>query len=195
MKIKIILGIILPLILILGLAILGSVDVGFSVEKQFVHQITIKDVFSEKQLKNTIKLGDINIENQYFLGKRYDLKPLTACLIDKENVKQRMNAGSVSYSEGDYNPTEVVVYNYYNTKQERSVEIPANGKKTISIYLNPSYAYYQNYSQLLEQYKDYDEIVLVEQKPQKFGSYYNQDCYSFQQADIDSGINIPLILN
>ena len=152
MRLKIIFGIVLPVLLIILLAIVGSLDIGFSTTKTFVKQITVKDIVSDGSLRNTLKLGEYNFKNEYFLGKRYSLKPLMACLVDKESVKQNYNAGNVFYSEGDYSPGKEVFYS--DNSQELSVEISAGSKKTVTIYINPSYSYYQNYTQLLEQFKE-----------------------------------------
>ena len=195
MKFKIIFGVIIPLLLMLVLAILGSSDEGFSLKKKFVESISTKEVIYNDQLRNTIKIGDITLKNDYFLGKRSSLKPLIACLIDKEKVKQNLNAGSVFYSEGDYESGSDSLINYNSNSQERSVEIPAHGSKKVYVYITPSYAYYANYSELLEQYKDYDELVVLEQK--KSNDYYNSyaDCYGLQESDFENGEHILLILN
>jgi len=199
MKLKIIFGIALPIIFIIVLAILGSNDSGFSVKKKFVDSISLKDAAYNGQPRNTIKIGDIILENEYFLGKRYSLPALTACLIDKEKVKQNANAGSVFYSEGDYDPYSSEGLVAYNDYQQRSIEIPAYGKETAGVFMNPSYAYYANYSELLAQYQDYDELIILEKndKSRNRNGYYDpgyQDCYNLKESDIEEAKHIPLIL-
>lgn len=197
MKAKIIFGIIIPALVILTLSILASSTQGFSAKTEFIDQITLTDVFHDSQLRNSVKVGEISLANDYFLAKRHTLNPLTACLVDKDHAKSILDAGTITYSEGDYdlNKDSLIYSSYnYNYNQPQSVEIPAHGAKKVAIFINPSYNYYENYSQLLEQYKEYEELVIVNQQKQDNYYGYGQGCYSLQEADLESGEHILLVL-
>ena len=197
MKLKIIFGIALPVLVIFSLAILGGSTTGFSLEKSFTKKISLEDTFYNDQLRNTIVLGNITLENDYFLGKRHTLKPLLACLIDNDHVKDKLYAGNVFYSEGDYDSISKTLFGYDSYAREQSVEISSRGTKIVYVYLTPSYGYYQNYSDLLVQYREYDELVLIEQEDSResHSSYQPRDCYNVQEAEIIGGIHMPLQLS
>ena len=200
MKFKIIFGIIIPLLTIIVLVTLGSLNIGFSVKKDFVTKLTLKDIFEESQLRNSIKIADITLENDYFLGKRYELPRLGICLDDKEGNLQRINAGNLQYSEGDYDyergdfvyQTSYKSYPYYygGYNEARNIQIKANEKKSIRVFLQPSYEFgYKNYTQLLEQYGEYDALLIFE-IGNKYTSYY--DCSNIDQETLDKATAIPI---
>src|SRR4051812_14178838 len=118
MKLRLIFGVIIPLVIIITLAILGALPYGFSVRHNFVSSLNANDLISDGKIKSHIELGSVVIVNDYFLGKRYDLQPLIACLRDKESTKATMDAGSVVYSEGDYNYNDEL--GYYPPYQQNS---------------------------------------------------------------------------
>lgn len=199
MKLKIILGIIIPVIIIIVLAILGSLDIGFKAEYDYEKQLTLNDLFSDGSLRQHIKVGEIKITNDYFMSKRYNLPRLHACLVDKEAGKQIADAANVFYSEGDYTYNNDIIYpDYYGRSGvPQSVEISSNGNKTVYVYLQPTINvnYYENeedkltpMQRLTQQYGDYDEIVLIEQEK----NYQNYNCYNFDQSQIEKGIHISL---
>lgn len=195
MKFKIILGIIIPLLIIITLTLLGSLDIGFSVKEDYITRISLQDISSNNQLRRSIKIADIYLENDYFLGKRYDLPRLGICLDDKEGKLQKINAGQLQYSEGEYSATRDPIFGevqYYYRGSERSIQIDANGKKIVRIFLEPSYEFqYKNYTELLAQYKDYDSLVVYELKND--GPYYNyNECYNLDQEAVEKAIRIPL---
>ncbi len=204
MKLKIILGIIIPVIIILVLAILGSLDIGFKAEHVYDKQLTLSDMFSEGNLRQHIKIGEIRITNDYFMSKRYNLPRLKACLVDKEAGKQIIDAANVFYSEGDYTYNNDIIYpDYYGRSGvPQSVQIESNGNKTVYVYLQPTinvnYYDYNNpndpkststvQQRLLQQYGEYDEIVLIEQEK----NYQNYNCYNFDQSQIQKSVHISL---
>lgn len=200
MKLKIILGIIIPLIIVITLTILGSLNIGFSVKKEFIDKLTFKDIFTENyQLRESIKIADITLENDYFLGRRYELPRLGICLDDKEGALQRINAGVLQYGEGDYDyEREDFLYEtayrtypyYYGYNEARNIQIKANGKKSVRVFLQPSYEFnYENYTQLLERYGDYNSLLVFEMG-NKYKSYYY--CSDIDQETLDKAIIIPI---
>lgn len=205
MKYKIIFGIILPLLLASTLIVLTTINAGFSVEKDFVNKLTYQDIFIDRensQLRQTIKIADILIENDYFLGKRYELPPLGVCLNDKEGQLQRLNAGNLQYSEGEYNyetgdfvfSTErALAYPYYYdnyNREEKNIQISAYSKKKIRLFLQPSYDFrYRNYTELLKQYGDYDALLIFEIDNNDPYAY----CNNLDQETLDKAIAIPLV--
>lgn len=192
MRLKIIFGIIIPLIIIIILAVLGSLKIGFNLEKDFSKEISLNNLFVDNKMKNSIKIGEIIMTNDYFLSKRQDLNYLAACLIDKENVKETVSVGNVYYSEGDYNP-----YNdasYYGNYKDRSVEIKSREKKIIYVYLEPDYTFRkESYAQLVDVYNDYDEIIIFEKRKYNAYSSYRNYCSDLDQETIDNSIHIIIV--
>jgi len=192
MNLKIILGIIIPLVLILALGIVGSLSIGFSVNKSYEKILDLEEVASEGQIRNVVEIGQYRLVNDYFLPKRYSTETIIPCLVDNENIKQPIEAGNIEYSEGDIEPFDKVdIYNYRSNAKSRSIEVSANGEKTIKLLLYPSYMFqYKNLSQLRDEFSEYDSLVLVEKKSSPY--YQNEYCYGFAQADFEKGVKIKL---
>ncbi|VVB78059.1 Uncharacterised protein [uncultured archaeon] len=194
MKYKIIFGIILPLIIIISLALVSNLG-QLSIKQDFVKQLSLNDLLENKKVKDTIKLGEVGIENKYFLPKRYDLTQLGACLRDTSGGKAMVDAGTIEYSEGDLPYSDKYVYDY---QQDRSIEISSKNIKKINVYLRPSGSFsYLNYSQLKTQYGSYDELIIFEkdnynqQYPTSRTRIYN--CYDLNQDSIDNSIHITIL--
>jgi len=207
MNLKIVFGIIVPSVFIILLAVFASLDIGFSVEESYPKQISISsEVFQNGQIKTAVKIGEIDITNNYLFSKRYDLPQLRACLIDNSKVKESIDAGTLGYSEGDYPLNEGLVYNYYSNN-ERNVQIGAYGNKKVKIYLRPSDNFnygnlrppnnfnYGNYSDLISKYGQYDELVIfkVENSGTRLaymGEYSN--CYNLNDETLSKATHIQL---
>jgi hypothetical protein len=203
MNAKIVLGIIIPAVIIIILTIISSLDIGFSAQNTYTHDLDFDDIFTNSQVRNSIEIGKVTITNDYFLPKRYDLPAITACLVDEDKEKQIQDVGSVSYSEGDsesYGSTDLYYYGGSNNNPT-SVEIGAHEKKTVRLYLYPTSINTYDYSNLnkteeeivLETYGDYDSLILIEgSKSTSPYGYGYASCYSFSQSELDDGIKISL---
>ena len=205
MKYKIILGIILPLLLAIALIILASSNTGFSVKKDFLNKLTFQEVFGNSENYppgQQLKIAEITIENNYFLGKRYELLPLGICLDDKEGQLPRLNAGNLQYNEGEYNyetgdfifsTEKSLAYPYYYdsyNREEKNIQISAYSKKKIRLFLQSSYNFgYRNYTELLKQYGNYDALLIFEIN-NKYNSYAY--CNNLDQETLDKAIAIPI---
>ncbi|MFA5855945.1 MAG: hypothetical protein WC867_01190 [Candidatus Pacearchaeota archaeon] len=190
MELKVIFGIVIPLCLMIIIGIIGSLDIG-SVNKVYSKQILVRDLFKGDNIRDSIKIGEVYIDNQHFITKRFDLENMGVCLKDLEGAKETLEAGNIEYSEGDYLPDDL-----YNSRSnsDKSVEVKANSKKTVKIFLRPSYSYYyQNQDQLIEKYKDYDELLIYEKNGNK-GIYYNYDsCYNLNSETLANAIHISIV--
>ena len=188
MKVKIIFGIVIPLIVIITLAILGSVD-KISVEENYLTKVSVKEAFGDGVLSKTVKIGEIILTNEHFLAKRSDLPNLGACLVDEDWSSRPLDAGNVVYSEGDFGPDSEF---YYDNNNERSIEIGAREEETVRVYIEPSYIFQrQNYSELVEAYGSYDNLVVYEKEKNR-GYYYDQ-CGSLDESVLEEGVKIDLV--
>ncbi len=207
MKGKIIFGIIIPALIVVTLAVLGSLG-ELKIDRKFVSQLTFQDILRDQSIAESIKIGDLFLENNYFLSKRADLPRLGACLIDKEGDEggnmQRVDVGQIQYNEGEYTPSESGVqrvlepypqgyYGDYYGGGARSVELQPGQKKKITIFLLPSYNFkYSNYggnmnlSELNKRYGGYDEVLVFESN----GQY---SCFNVPQETLEKGERIVLV--
>jgi|SRR3989344_1995157 len=189
MKLKVIFGIIIPIFIILFLVILASINIGFSADEKFVSTLRYNDIYESGQIKNQIQIGEIKIENDYFLPKRYILPYLVACLNDNEENKPRVYAGQVSYSEFDI-PSDQ--YNSYPSQVDRSIELGISEKKEIKVLLSPDYNLrYNTIDQLLNNYDQYDSLILAESSS---SNYYNA-CQSLTSEELEKATSIALNLS
>jgi hypothetical protein len=195
MKYKIIFGIVLPILVIVLLAIFGSLNIGFSVEENYKTEIAPENFYDYTYgVKQYIEIGSVNFENEYFLSKRYTLPALKACLIDKDGNKPGVDAGTITFSEGDidYVPSKGSIYSYSSSK-EHSINIGTGEKKEVKIYLQPNYNF-QNKAgtELQDRYGEYDTLVIVSGET----NYYRRiNCYSLtpsQRTDAEAEIPVSM---
>ena len=202
MNYKIVLGVIIPLLIIVGLTVISSLDIGFTVQETYIEEISLSEIYQSGQLLSTIKIADISITNDYFLGKRYSLPDLRACVDDIEGSKSRLNAGSLKYSEGEYDPNlgkyaygDLINYPSTNTYgSRRSVEIGSNSEKKIRIYLEPSSQFrYKTLDELTTLYGDYDRLMIYkasDTSSSKSISYYG--CTGLNDEALQTVVYITL---
>jgi hypothetical protein len=188
MKYRIIFGVAIPIVVIVLLAIFGSLNIGFTVNENYKTEITSAEFYDyEDGVKQYIEIGSVDFENEYFLPRRYTLPALKACLIDKDNNKKGIDAGTISYSEGDltYGSREVI-YTYTPSK-EYSIEISTDESKEVKIYLAPSYIFKNKPgTQLKNEYGDYDAIILLEDQRSVYRG--STSCYSLTPAKISEAV-------
>src|SRR3989344_1979407 len=197
MQLKIWFGIIIPVIIVIFLALLGSLNIGLTINKNYNTELTLDDIYSNG-VKNTIQLGRVNVKNDNFMSNRYQLPSLVAFLVDDDGGKQSISPGTVQYSESKVGDTlltngEVVVAPpYYSYQSTFSDEIKSHSSKEVKIELLPGYDFtVKNGEQLLSDYGAYDKLVLVESR-QKYDNYYF--CSTQSSKDLDNGIKIALEL-
>jgi hypothetical protein len=196
MELKIILGIVVPLSIMIIIGIFGGLNFG-TTNSIFVKDISVQNLFQGNNLKDRIKIGELQIDNKHIISKRYDLDILGACLRDNDGVKQMVDAGLVEYSEGDIIPN-----NPYSTSNylDKSVLVNANSKKTLGILLRPAYSYNSKTQDvLLREYKDYDELIIYEKKYTNSRSVYGSlsltfSCYSLDSETVNNAKHIPLVV-
>ena len=192
MKYKVIFGIVIPVVVIIVITILAGSGIGFESKEKFLNEIFYKDLFEGSDLKNTINVGSIDLKNGNVLTRRHTLPARSACLVDNDGVKRIIEAGSIEYSEGDMAYAE----DYYRASKDKSVEIPSNSEKTVQIYLNPNYNFRNKpYAELIEQYGDYDAIVIFEREQYSRYSYDRRytSCSNLDADAIKESVQIPLV--
>jgi len=198
MKLKIFLGIIIPLVIVIILVTLGSIDVGFSLKKNFEKNISSSEIFKTGYSNNAIRIGEIEIKNDYFLAKRIDAPAYLACLYDKEKVRPLQSTGAIFYNEGDYSEDTRMLdlakvqyssryypgYNYGNYKT--NIEIGAHKVKKLQVYYS-SNGYY-GYGPIDTSKQDYDYLILVEQDMKS-----QLVCESLSSEELQDSIKLDII--
>ncbi len=178
MNLKITLGIIIPSLIILVLAILGSVDIGFSLKKNFDQQIPFSEVFKKQYNQNAIRIGEIELTNDYFLARKLEAPTFLVCLVDNELKRPIKNAGALFYNEGEYSPDtrslEMSVLQskslsdysgysgYYANQGKKVIEVNPYHSKKLQIYFSSeSSYYYPNQKDGTE--REYDSVLIMQQ--------------------------------
>lgn len=197
MKLKILFGIIIPALVVLVLAALGSLDIGFSIKKDFEQQINFSEIFKKSYSNNAIRIGEIQIMNDYFLPKRFDVPAYLACVYDKDKTRPLQAAGSIYYNEGEYSEEVKVLdstklssgryypYYYNNKNYKTNIEIGSQKSKKLQVYYlsnRNNYGYQKDLSE-----KDYDYLILAEQKTNS--QIY---CESLSSEDLQKAIKITI---
>lgn len=191
MKFKLIFGIAIPALLIIALAIVASIG-EVTQKNNYIKDIKISEIMTDSNIQTSIKIADIKLTNDNILPKRHELPNLGACLVDNEGNKQKIEAGNLVYSEGGY---DYDIDPFESRRRYRSVEVKSNDELTIYIHLTPSnYLRNKDYNELLEQYSDYDELIVYENDDSSaYGYGRTISCYNLGQEKINESIHIKLI--
>ena len=202
MNLKLILGIFIPLIFIIALIILSSINVGYSIEKENEKNLEYNKLFTSQSQAGEVKIQTITIKNDYFLPKKIELPKIMVCLSDKEGKTRNQNL-YVRYNEGKSSeiPKTPIVedlglarssygYNYYTTT--KAVEVPAHSTKEVKVMVQPKYSY--NYNYPTQNYADYeyDELLIIEPDDDNNYAYYDS-CTKLDDKDIDAATHIEIV--
>ena len=194
MKFKIIFGIAIPLIAIIALAIVASYG-SVKVDIDFIDELIVSEIMGDDGVKQSIRIGSLELSNDNSFTKKHELPMLGACLVDNDGDKQAIEAGTVDYSEGEYTRYDEVFLIESNSRGYRLVEVGSGKEKTVYAYLKPSYVFQRsNYTELVEQYGDYDEVVIYEKKKSNsYNSYYRTYCNNLGQDVTEDALHIDLV--
>lgn len=202
MDLKLIFGIFIPLVIVVSLIVISSLNIGFSIETKTVQSLKFDSLFAQQnQAKDSVTIRNITITNDYFLSKRIKLPSLMICLNDKEGIKPRQNL-QVRYNEGISYPSsenrmfEAAAmeksissdyYGYYGTST-KAIEISAHNKKQVKVLIDPQILYNYNYNyQDMNNYKDYDELLLIEKKSDSY-----TQCQNLESRELDNAVHIQI---
>ncbi len=189
MSLKIVFGIVIPLAVVVILALLGSLNIGFSTKTSYISEVSISELFNDGKLETNVKIGEVTLNNDYLFAKRFDLPNLKTCLIDSEGKGVIQDIGETFYGEGDYSG-ERYDLDYYGSRS-RNVQIGAYGSKEIAIYVRPNYFSYENYNDLIQRYGAYDEAVIVEIDDSNYYNYFS--CSGLSKESLDGGKKINIL--
>lgn len=202
MKLKIFLGVILPLVLIVFLTVLASWPSGFSTNKDFDEEIDFDVAFQNSYSNNAVRIGEIKVDNDYFLPKRFDAPNYISCFYDEDKKRPLMTGGYVFYNEGEYSPNVKILdlttkaselayyrpYNYRNSNYKTSIEIGAHKSKILQIYYSSNRNYY-GYGGTENPERDYDTLLLIETKGNE-----QLSCESLSSEEIQKAIKVKIIV-
>ena len=198
MSLKLIIGIILPLVAVVSLIILGSININFIIETKTVESVKFNDLFTTNYGSNIfVPIQNITLTNNYFLPKRVTLPKIVVCLSDKEGIKPKQNV-RVMYNEGVaeetsdlsdlFAPSAFRSLSYSSYASAKNIEIQKNNKKEVKLLIEPIYVSHDSYDyysrNIVDSYLDYDELLLIESK----SSTYN--CQSLESKELDSAVRI-----
>lgn len=174
MKAKYILGLILPLLIVIVLIILSSVNIGLEVKTEAAKSVSMNQLSNNQY----VNLLNITVANNYFLPRSYALPEIVACLYNpSSSYGANLPVAYSTYSVSKIEPgIDKVLYpdiepNYYYTyeKSKKGIDIPAANKKIIGV-VTSSRAYSVN---------SYSQILLFLNETIGNDNYYGYDYYSF----------------
>jgi hypothetical protein len=199
MKARTIFGIGLPILISLVLIVLSLSGSGFAVDVQPVESVKFDSLFTEeKKVGNSVLIETITVTNDYFMPRRYEIPNLVACLHDNEDEMELITLGvdfsGVSTRSGSL--ASGVADIFVESSYEKSVELEAHSVKTMDAHLN--WKSYYNYNKELDDYRSYDELVVIESKEKRKGRYYysymaSSYCDELSDDELNEGVRIPLV--
>ncbi|MBS1266679.1 MAG: hypothetical protein MAG795_00647 [Candidatus Woesearchaeota archaeon] len=206
MKLKLALGIGLPTVLIVILVVLSTSNIGFTMNSETIESIPASSVYAWDNKKinivsdkkginnrnNITSIQTINLENNFWLPRRYELPIFRLCLNDKDGVKKRETL-QPKYQVGIFTQESInpiygdIQYDFRSSGQ--SIEARKSTKKQIRIILQPK-SFYNSDQELDPDTRNYDEIILIEAKDQS--RYVYNFCKNLKAEEIGSAIHIPI---
>lgn len=168
---RIIYGIILPLIIIFVLIFLSGSNIGFKTNIEFAKEIDSNDFLSQNI---EIKIGTLNIQNDFFIPRSVNIDKYYVCFNDLQN-------NNYIYFDLIYRKDKITQkFDSYNSN---SYEIGPYGNDNLDIYINS-----QSKPMMIDQKND-DETYLNQFKSKslwvveaKENEYY-VDCHNLNYYD------------
>lgn len=196
-KLKLFIGIFLPLLFMLVLSMLSMSEIGYNIEKENIRSVDFNQIFinsSTGYYNNKVLIQTVVLKNDFFLPRKFDLPVMAACLIDRGS--SRTESLSVQYSEGEYSYKEALIdeiFFPFDSYTKKSLDVSANSEKKVKIYaISKSYS-----SSRSNEYEQYDEILLVElERGGSSSSYiysYPSVCSSLTEEEMDNAVHIEIV--
>ncbi|MFH1506706.1 MAG: hypothetical protein ABIE94_07035 [archaeon] len=180
-------------IVIIVLLILHSIQIGMTVKITTPTSVS-RDDLEDYGVSKRIILQTINIDNDYFLPRNYELPRTRVCIYDSTTLNgQELYSNYVS--DGGFQS--------YPDNINGRIEVEAHGTKMVTLETNKDS--YPHAVPIEEGGKsglsEFDKILLVPvQDPGASGNgftpYYDQyyvNCYSLTQEDVSKSVQIDLI--
>jgi len=193
LKFKLLIGITIPLIIILILAIVSNMDAGLEIENTNIESIDWKILNNSY---NIIGVYNIAITNNFLIPRKYELPDFIACLNDKNGINPRFSL-EVLYSEGTYNRLkghyefDKTFFGINHYEARKTIDLSINQEKTIKVNIRtPLFLEgISPYTPQLSTSPPYNEILLIEVEDSAKRGY---SCYSLSQEEIDNAIKIKI---
>lgn len=155
------LGIIIPLVIIIILVFIGTLEIGISREKTTILSVPYNSLFPDKAISNNcdynflnkpenqVLLQTIKVRNNFVISRVEELPRYRACLYSSKT-------GSITGPYPPYIRYFVDGYSNWEYKSKDAFEVPAGSEKTLEVKIKP-YC-------IKNKVKDYDytEILLIE---------------------------------
>lgn len=189
---RLLFGILIPLVLAIVLVILSISGVGLSVSETTTPTLD-KSLFLENSSGNGYTLVQtISVNNNFFLGRKFEIPYYRACLMDTEGVIGPRSA-SLKYSRGTRHRTPNVpildeVLMDFDRYTSRIIDLGPHEEKTVQIKINGKYSYYEKYEERQRELTHYDKVFLYADQSNSY-----RYCDSLDEDTLKDGIFIPLV--
>ena len=186
-SLKLWLGVVIPVIIIVALVMLSSSKIGLSIKTTFIaDSVKLSDVVQLYKpsggsgVIKSVQLETIEVTNNFFLPRTYEVSKISVCLHDKENQVKPISLSASARSSKTPTPTTGYDYSYAT-----NIEVSPFGKETFTITVTSPYTYYAGE---IISYSSFDELLIIHEKENTY--YYNCDSLSTEQ--IQNAIHIPI---
>lgn len=179
MNTKLFLGIGIPLIIIVVLVTLSTVETGFVVEEKLTDGISMRAISENSQGKTLLT---VTVTNNYFLPRSYALPQLTACLYDStgKNQGQNVYARWGTIRNVLYPGADILLIPSQDRTDVSGLDLAPNDKKSAYFYTTSFYSSYV---------WRYDKLLLLENNNMNNYNY----CYTLTPPQVIGARTIPLI--
>lgn len=192
MKLKLLLGITLPLIVVILLVVLSTNNVGLSVETETSDFVNLRDLKMYTK-QDRLPVQKMNITNDYFLPRKYILPRMAACLNDKEGHKS-MKELKIMYSEGTYTEESIApifsdIFMEYEIGEGNAVDLSPRSKKHIKLYVKTHVSTWESFT-----FEGYDELLLIDIGDSPDGSFYwYRICDRIESKELAKAVRLPIV--
>ncbi|GEM_PF-4311396 len=188
-NLKILFGIVVPLIVMFTLVFLSTSNIGLNIEFKPVESINFNSLFSAGG-NNRIVLANLVVTNNFFLPRTIEANKYRACFYSTK-------LGSVSNRELYLYYTPSKSQNYYNddlfggsygrSYEGGNIEVGKNSKREVELYANTMY---DDYNDQKKYYVDYDKILLI--STGNSNKYEYDFCTKLTKSDINNAASIEI---
>src|SRR3989338_4255774 len=181
---KNLLGVIIPLVLIILIIVLSISNIGFKIDEDFVKSVNYNDLFKEGLIKQTT-LVSVNVENDFFLPRSFELPNYFACLYDKD---QKTSAEQLFAQWDQVDRSEL----YYD--QPSPVDVSWFDKKQINLVTQSRGPYYKvepyvEQKNATDYSKEFDQVLLISIPEDNYG----KGCYDINFNDVSNAVKIEIL--
>ena len=173
--------------IIIALMIINNLNIGLSADIQTLAKVSKKDVL-DSTYENKVTIQRIEIKNEYFLAKNYELPQVRICLYNTASQKGQRADGYYETEQGSI-----------NSDNPTGIRTEVKPQESRTVTLSFQFYYLKPIEAGVNQTVDYDKIYIIPIKKQNdaFGRNYfevgDYNCNALTEETLSKAVEIDII--